>query len=68
VVTWDKRETKEAVMVDPELVDQLYVPAESKVGTLGPPKPGKPGKSVFGKPIPPALDGDPQFPFGRRGL
>lgn len=64
VVTWDKRETKEAVTVDPELVDQLYAPAGSKVGTLSPPKPGKPGKSVFGKPIPPTMDGDPQFLLG----
>jgi len=64
VVTWDKRETKEAVVVDPELVNHLYAPGGSKVGTLSPPKPGKPGKSVFGKPIPPAMDGDPQFLLG----
>jgi hypothetical protein len=51
VVTYDKKETREAAIVDPTVQDQGYAEKGRKIGTLVAPKPGKPGKSVFGKPI-----------------
>ncbi|MDR2608871.1 MAG: FapA family protein [Treponema sp.] len=53
VVTWEKKETREKVSVNPELKELKYAEKGKKIGTASPPKPGKPGKSVFGKPIPP---------------
>ena len=52
VVTYDKKETKEPAIVDPTVQDQGYAEKGQKIGTCAAPKPGKPGKSVFGKPIP----------------
>ncbi|MDR1176584.1 MAG: FapA family protein [Treponema sp.] len=53
VVTWEKKETREKVSVNPEPKELKYVEKGKKIGTASPPRPGKPGKSVFGKPIPP---------------
>jgi uncharacterized protein (DUF342 family) len=53
VVTWDRKETREPVSVNPELKELKYVEKGKKIGTASPSRPGKPGKSVFGRPIPP---------------
>jgi uncharacterized protein (DUF342 family) len=64
VVTWDKKETREQVFVDLSVADTLYAEKGQKIGTAAAPKPGKPGKNVFGKPVPPAALGDPSFLAG----
>ncbi|MDR2109877.1 MAG: FapA family protein [Spirochaetaceae bacterium] len=65
VVVWDKRETREAVEVNPEIKETRYAERDKKLGTISPPKPGKPGKNVFGRPIPPVQQGDSAFLLGR---
>jgi len=64
IVTWDKKETKEQVHVDAAVLDHLYAEKGVKVGVLVPPKPGKPGRSVFGKPVAPPVDTDGPFLLG----
>jgi uncharacterized protein (DUF342 family) len=64
-VTWEKREIREAAEVNPELREIRYGERDAVAGTLFPPKPGKPGKTVFGRPIPPAQRGDGIFLLGR---
>ncbi len=56
LVTWEKKETKEPVFVEPAVLDTAYAEKGQKIGTLQARKPGKPGKSVFGKPVPPPVD------------
>jgi len=56
LVTWEKKETKEPVFVEPAVQDTGYAEKGQKIGTLQVRKPGKPGKSVFGKPVPPPVD------------
>ncbi|MDR1318677.1 MAG: FapA family protein, partial [Treponema sp.] len=65
VVTWEKKETREAAEVNPEVRETRYAEKGQKLGTLTPPRPGKPGKSVFGKPIPPKPLADTAFFLGR---
>jgi uncharacterized protein (DUF342 family) len=64
-VTWEKRETREAAGVNPEVKEIRYGDRDALAGTLSPPKPGKPGKTVFGRPIPPVQRGDGTFLLGR---
>jgi uncharacterized protein (DUF342 family) len=64
VVTWEKKETREAVAVNPAFKDIKYVEKGKKAGVATPPKPGKPGKNVFGRPIPPANTGEGGILFG----
>lgn len=64
VVTYDKKEIRERVFVDATVQDRLYADRGVKVGTLIPAKPGKPGKSVFGKPIPVSDNEKTNFLFG----
>jgi uncharacterized protein (DUF342 family) len=52
-VTWEKKETREEVDVDPKILEVKYAAKGTVLGTLVPPVPGKNGKSVFGRPIPP---------------
>jgi uncharacterized protein (DUF342 family) len=54
VISWDKKETRQQVTVDAKGCEIKYADKGKKLGTLTPPKPGKPGKSVFGRPLPPA--------------
>jgi len=57
VDVWDKKEIREPVEVDPQVRGVRYAMRHKKLGTVEAPKPGKPGKNVFGKPIvPPALE------------
>ena len=65
VVTYDKKESRESVIVDPTVQDQGYAEKGRKIGTLAAPKPGKPGKSVFGKTIPAPVPADVGFLTGQ---
>jgi uncharacterized protein (DUF342 family) len=64
VVTWDKKETREQVRVTSAPLKVLYADKGKKLGTVTPPKPGKPGKSVYGKPLQPSSSGDGGFLLG----
>lgn len=64
VVTYDKNEIQEPVYVDPTVLDHAYAHKGERVGLVAPPKPGKPGKSVYGKPVPPDATLDTQFHLG----
>ncbi len=64
VVTYDKKEIREPVVVDASVEDTLYAEKGQKIGTIGVPKPGKPGKSVFGKAIPAPVLASPEFLTG----
>jgi uncharacterized protein (DUF342 family) len=65
VVNWEKKETKEAVKVDTAVKDVKYAEKGKKLGIIYPSKPGKPGKNVFNKPIPPASKGESAFFLGK---
>jgi uncharacterized protein (DUF342 family) len=65
VTLWDKKETQEAVRVNPVPGETRYAEKNKKLGTILPPKPGKPGRNVFGRPIPPPQTGDGSFLLGR---
>jgi hypothetical protein len=65
VVTYDKKEIQEPVYVDPTVLDYAYARKGDRVGLVVAPKPGKPGKSVYGKPIPPDTTIDTQFHVGQ---
>jgi uncharacterized protein (DUF342 family) len=64
VVTWEKKETREAVEAVSGALEIRYAKKREKLGLINPPKPGKPGKNVFNKPIPPAVPGDSLFLLG----
>jgi uncharacterized protein (DUF342 family) len=63
-VSWEKKETREKVNVNPEVLDIKYAERGSKLGTIVPAVPGKPGKSIFGRPIPPQGAGDSSYLLG----
>ena len=58
VVSWDRKETREEVNVDPDPKEIKYAMKGAKIGTVTPSTPGKPGKSIYGRPIPPRMAGD----------
>jgi uncharacterized protein (DUF342 family) len=64
VTVWDKKEIREPVTVDPVPKDLRYAERDGKLGTIAPPKPGKPGKNVFGRPIAAPILEDPLFYLG----
>ncbi|MDR0719095.1 MAG: FapA family protein, partial [Treponema sp.] len=64
LVSWDKKETREKATVDPQPKEIKYTGKGKKLGTAVPPKPGKPGKNVFGKPLQPAVLEDTSFLLG----
>ncbi|MDR2069592.1 MAG: FapA family protein [Spirochaetaceae bacterium] len=64
VLTWDKKETREAVTVNPGIKETKYAEKGKKLGTFIPAKPGKPGKNVFGRPVPPPVLQDGAFHLG----
>ena len=65
VTVWDKKETQEAVQVNPAILETRYGLKGANLGIVVPPKPGKPGKNVFGKPIPPKIPEDSGFHLGQ---
>ncbi|MDR1388535.1 MAG: FapA family protein [Treponema sp.] len=64
VTVWDKKEIREPVLVKPEPVSVRYAAANDRLGVFNAAKPGKPGKTVYGKPSPPPSPEDPQFYLG----
>ena len=64
-VTYEKKETREKVNVDPAVTDVRYAVKGAKLGTVNPPVPGKPGKSVFGRPLPPQNSEEGSCYFGK---
>ena len=50
-VSWIKKEIREEVNVYPVPVEVKYADKGTKLGIIIPANPGKPGKSIFGKPI-----------------
>jgi len=64
VAVWDKKEIREPVEVDPEVTQVHYAGRNKKLGILEAAKPGKPGKSVFGKPIQAIVLPDSDFHLG----
>mgnify|MGYP005840101165 CR=1 FL=1 len=65
LVTYDKKEIQEPVYVDPTVLDYAYAQKGVRVGLVAPPKPGKPGRSVYGNPIPPDAAVDTLFHLGQ---
>ena len=64
-VTWEKKVTHEKVEVDSEVLEVKYADKGTKLGTITPFTPGKPGKSIYGKPIPPRIAEDEIFFLGK---
>ena len=60
----ETREIREPVNVNPETIASGWVEGGGKLADIIPPVPGKPGKTVFGKPIAPEAPGD-EFFLGR---
>jgi uncharacterized protein (DUF342 family) len=54
VVSWDRKEIRQEVQVSAAGCGIKYADKGKKLGALTPPKPGKPGKSVYGRPLPPS--------------
>ena len=54
-VTWEKKETYEDVEVEGDVQEVMYAEKGTKLGTLIASTPGKAGKSIFGRPIPPHM-------------
>ena len=52
-VSWEKKETREKIDVNPKVLDVKYADRGIKLGSITPSIPGKPGKSIFGRPVPP---------------
>jgi Predicted polymerase, most proteins contain PALM domain, HD hydrolase domain and Zn-ribbon domain len=63
VQTTEKREKREQVFPDPTVLRTGWAKKGERVGILSVSKPGKPGKSIFGKPIPAPTD-DSTFYLG----
>ena len=51
VVTWDKKQIREKVEVDPGIRQLKYAVRGTKIGTTNPPVPGMPGKSASTKTV-----------------
>ncbi|MDR1566915.1 MAG: FapA family protein [Treponema sp.] len=64
VVAWDKKEIRERVTVGAAPEEVKYADKGTKLGTLTPPKPGKSGKSVLGRPLQPQAAGEGGFLLG----
>ena len=64
-VSWERRETREKAEVDERVLEVKYAGKEKRLGTVTPSIPGKPGKNVFGRQIPPHAPVDDSFLLGR---
>lgn len=65
IVEYDKVETKEALDVDTRVVRLFWAPKGTVVARTSPPRPGKAGKNVYGKPIMPPHADDTSFHLGK---
>jgi len=63
-VTWEKKENREKVTVNAEVLEVKYAEKGTVLGTVTPPVPGKNGKSIFGRPISPKSMEDAAFLLG----
>ena len=63
-VVWEKKETKEKVEVKTDPLEIKYADKGTKLGTLSSSIPGKPGKNVFGRQIPPPTGESEGFLLG----
>jgi len=63
-VTWEKKETREKVEVNAEVLEVKYAEKGTVLGTVTPPVPGKSGKSIFARPIPPETMDNTNFLLG----
>jgi len=64
IVEYEKIERKEAVQVDTQVLRCFWVAAETSLGRVDPPSPGRPGKTIAGKPIPAPTTDDTSFYLG----
>ena len=64
-ITWERKETHEEAAVNPKILQVKYADKGTTLGTITPSTPGKPGKSVFGKPIFPKNSGDGSYLLGK---
>jgi len=65
VVEYDKIETKEALDVDTRVLRYFWAAKGTVVARTAPSRPGKAGKNVFGKPVPPPQADDTAFHLGK---
>ncbi len=65
VVEYDKVETREAVTVDTRVQRLFWAERGAVIARLSPSRPGKAGKSVYAKPLPPPAAEDTAFYLGR---
>jgi len=63
-VTWEKKETREKVNVNAKVIEVKYAEKGTVLGTVSPPVPGKSGKSIFARPIPPEILENANFLLG----
>jgi uncharacterized protein (DUF342 family) len=61
VMVVDNREIREAIPIDPQVLGSAWVKEKEKIGTSVPAKPGKAGKSLFGRSIPAAPTENAEF-------
>ena len=64
-VSWEKKETREKADVNTEVLDVKYAKKGEKLGRAASSTPGKPGKSVFGRPVPPGISANSSFLLGK---
>lgn len=64
IVEYDKIETREPLDVDTRVIRYFWAPKGTVVARTAPSRPGKAGKNVFGKPIPPPQADDAAFHLG----
>lgn len=60
-VSYDKKEIREQVFSDFVVEDTAYAERGVRVGLISPSRPGKPGKNVFGRSVPPRTDLELEF-------
>jgi uncharacterized protein (DUF342 family) len=56
VTTTERRESREQVFPDPTVIQSGWVSRGQRIGILSQAKPGKTGKTIFGKPLPPSSE------------
>lgn len=64
VVEVEKLERKDPVQVDRQVIRAFWAPSGAHIARLIAPQPGRPGKDVYGKPLPAPAEDDPAFYLG----
>ncbi len=65
IVEYEKVESREPVAVDTRVIRLFWTPKGTVVARLTPSRPGKAGKNVYGKPVPPPQADDAAFHVGK---